>query len=497
MNVKGTIEEAREFEAKMKKEMNKNLNILSKDGGDDEEENGKLADEEDEEMERRSKSKKSRYHHHSSQRHSNRKADQPETEKATANETFYTKNSKLLQSHPLKVNLMFRYRQYHLTCTFTFFHKLGKWWFSAFSLCYFYLYFLELIGLHYSIENVSHSTSIDPRFSVISYESNIFSKLFNSKDTGCRCPNMTIVHLLKRYEIDSYLQLLPFINYSYDWAQRMAGIEYLSADERPVLSSSGILRVKPSIAIDSIDKTIKALSQRFQSRINLQEQLYELQNKKSVDTGKFESLLDSNVMFDNFNQSSLKPANSIQSFERISGETFLSEIDKFCSKKQKLIEYFGQDDDEDDDIFDQNNFIFKLSLETISTVVDDCGRLNSYLIIPLDYPEKWPFFILFFDHQSYLEANWLGSLEEHLNVRLPLKIYKQAQSIEAALYSTTLLLRQVYDLQCGFDIIIGAREKLHSKANNSLEVYSGPKCVNAFQSSSIIEGRDHSLKFEN
>ena len=318
---------------------------------------------------------------------------------------------------------------------------------------------------------------------------------------------MTIEHLLRRYEIDSYLQLLPFTKYSYDWAQRMAGIEYLNTEERPVLSSSGILRVKPSIAIDSIDKTIQALSHRFQSRINLQEQLYELQTKKCVDTVKFESLLDSNVMFDNFNKSSLKPNNSINSIERMSVEHFLNEIEAYPIKKSKLIDYFGHDE-EDEDIFDQNNFIFKLIFQgsSINNADNESANLNyvlsSYLIIPLDYPEKWPFFILLFDKSQnsgstfYMESKWLQSLEEHINVRLPMKVYKQAQNIEASLYSTTLLLRQVYDLQCGLENIIDAREKLIHKANESLEVYSGPKCVNAFQSSSIIEGRDHSLKFE-
>ena len=129
VNIKGTIEEAREFEAKLKKEMNRNLNIISKDGIDEEEDNIKQIDDEDEEVERRSKSKKSRYHHHNSQRNidSAKKVDLMDFEESKTDEDpFYNTHSKLLQSHPVKVNLMFRYRNYHLICTFTFFHKLGK-----------------------------------------------------------------------------------------------------------------------------------------------------------------------------------------------------------------------------------------------------------------------------------------------------------------------------------------------------------------------------------
>lgn len=329
--------------------------------------------------------------------------------------------------------------------------------------------------------------------------------LLNSTDTGLKSPNSTIEHILNRYDIDSFDKLWPYIGYAYDWAQRIAGIEFLHPDKRPFLSSGGIIRVSSSIATASLDKTIKAINFRFQARINLQEQILDIYTKKCIDTNKFESLLDSDEMYDDLDKAHLKPKCTIASFARLNTEAFLSEMENFPKKKRQLVEYFDNESDSDSalcDIFDQTNFIFKLNL-----VSDNANNnLNATVIVPHNYPQKWPFFILTRDlisvgavldssSPTYLEPSWLRTLEEHMNVRLPLKVFNQAKKLEETIFPTTLLLRQIYDLQCGLDSIANAQKQLIHKSNQSMEVYSGPKCVNAFLSLSIVQGRDHSLKF--
>lgn len=351
--------------------------------------------------------------------------------------------------------------------------------------------------MNYSVENLSNSAIVDSAFSVTNYESNLFSKLLSSSDTGCKSPNLAVEHILKRNDIDSFDKLLPYIGYTYDWAQRMAGIEFLHPDQRPMVTSS-IIRVKSSIAIDSLDQTIKAINSRFQARINLQEQINEIHSKKCIDTHKFESLLDANEIYDDLDK--VEPKSSIISLERLNSESFLDEIDHYPSRKRQLVDYFDYESSEDSelsrDIFDQNNFIFKL----VITSEDEGYLLNATIMVPHSYPQKWPFFILNRDamvstlEHSYLETNWIKTLEEHVNVRLPLKVYQQAKELEEAIYPTTLLLRQTYDLLRGLDVIAGARKQLTNKSGQSMEVYSGPKSVNSFSSMSVVEGRDHSLK---
>lgn len=132
VSICGTAEEAQEFEKELKKEsvgsfFNHN---------DDDDENNKQQDEDDEDTGHRSKSK-ARYHHQSSiSEHSSKQVEgmvngvdkmdvsADLTENAEQN-NFQQKNAKLLQSHPIKVKLMFRYRHYHMIITFTFFTKLG------------------------------------------------------------------------------------------------------------------------------------------------------------------------------------------------------------------------------------------------------------------------------------------------------------------------------------------------------------------------------------
>ncbi len=365
----------------------------------------------------------------------------------------------------------------------------------------------EIVGVNYSIENLSNSNTIDPEFSVTNYSSNIFSMLLNPSDTGLKSPNSTVEHILNRYDIDSFDKLWPYIGYAYDWAQRISGIEYLHPDKRPLLSSGGIIRVSSSIATASIDKTIKAINFRFQARINLQEQILDIYSKQYIDTNKFESLLDSDEMYDDLNKAHLKPKCALSAFTRIDSERFLSEMEHFPKKKHQLVEYFDNESDSESalcDIFDQTNFLFKL---TMGSDEDAANKgLNATVIVPHNYPQKWPFFILTrkqsdsnvqsdSSSSTYLEPTWLRSLEEHINVRLPLKVFQQAKSLEETLFPTTLLLRQIYDLQCGLDILADAGTQLIRKSNQSMEVYTGPKCVNSFLSLSIVQGRDHSLKF--
>lgn len=475
INLLGTQEEAQEYEFKLKKENDGYFpNVF-----DDDDDNNKQ-DEDDDDVGHRSKSK-SRHNHQSSNGELSFTDKMDISTEISETESFAKKHAKLLQSHPLKVNLVLHFHHYQLMITFTFYSKI------------------EMVGINYTIENINNSNSVESQFCMTDKESNVFSKLLASDDTGLRSPNPAVEYLLKRHDIESFESLIPHIGYAYDWAQRMAGIEFLNPDQQPIVSSDGTIRVKSSIVIDSLDKTIKAIYNRFQARINLQEQVIDIVKTKLVDMKKFESLLDTNEMFDDFDMKSLKPNCSIRSFDRLTSELFIEKIETLPILKRRMVEYFDCDDNESsNDMFDSNNFFFKLIIANNSTNENDYV-LCATIIVPHNYPQRWPFFVLNFEscpnESSYLDTNWLRSLEEHINVILPHKVYQQAIKAEAALYPTTLLLRQIYDVQVGLDVISDARRQLSHKSSQSMEVYSGPRCVNSFTSMSIVQGRDHSLKF--
>lgn len=300
--------------------------------------------------------------------------------------------------------------------------------------------------------------------------------------------------------------MIPDTGYTYDWTQRMAGIEYLNTDEKPLLGSSGNTRIKSSISIDCLDKIIKLIIHRFQSRINLQEQLQELFVNKSIDLKKFNHLIDAEELLLQINSNKLE--STIKVFEMITGDQLLNEIDS--KMKKRLFVFFEKDDTGDqrkifsDDLFDPKNFIFKLIIknEKLSNY-----EFDSYIIIPLNYPNCWPFFLLSIrsismDKQtneelnySFLMDNCIHSLEEHINLNLPEIVIEQTAGNET-LYSTTLLLRQVYELQIGIDTIINANiEYKQNDKNVTLDVYCGPRGVNSLNRKSIVQGHDHSLKF--
>lgn len=366
----------------------------------------------------------------------------------------------------------------------------------------YYFTLIELVGLTYKIDSLSSSNLTEPKFSVINHDNNIFTKLLSSTDTGLKCPNAKIEYLLSRFGIDSYSNLIPEIGYTYDWTQRIAGIEYLNPDENPLLSSSGIIHVKSSIAIDCLDKTIRTMIHRFRSRINLQQQLDHIRFNKFIDV----NLFDNSVISNGQNLIFTKPRCFIQSFDRISSEELINELDSY--QKKNLIEYFEQDVDDGNafcnDLFDQNNFIYKLILkcellDSSSIQQSNLSEWNVYIIIPHNYPRRWPFFILSSATNGpfFLYRNWIRNLEEHINVNLAENMMKQQRlRNEDEFFSKTLLLRQIYDLQCGFDVISDGCVKYEQQANNeSIEAYSGPRCVNSFLSTLIAQGHDHSLKF--
>ncbi|OTF77468.1 hypothetical protein BLA29_001030 [Euroglyphus maynei] len=477
VSIQGSAEEAQEFESKQKNESNL-LSLVNSLQKETDEENGFQFEDEEDESEHRKKSKKSRYH---SQRHV---AEQSTTLNSDSKNDIHSRYSKLLTFHPIKIFVNFRYHNYQIVCIFTYFPKL------------------ELVGFTYKIDNLSSSNLTEPKFSVINYDSNIFTKLLSSTDTGLKCPNAKIEYLLRRFGIDSYADLIPEIGYTYDWTQRIAGIEYLNADENPLLSNSGIIRVKSSIAIDCLDKTVTTMMHRFQSRIDLQQQLDHIRSNKRIDVNLFNSSIVSNgqnIIF-------TKPRCFIQSFDRITSDELINELDSY--QKKNLIQYFEQDVDNGNgfcnDLFDQNNFIYKLilrseSLDCSSIQQTNLSELNVYIIVPHNYPRRWPFFILSLATNGlfFLYRNWIRNLEEHINVNLAENLIKQQRlKNEDEFFTKTLLLRQIYDLQCGFDVIMDGCIKYEQQSNNeSIEAYSGPRCVNSFLSTLIAQGHDHSLKF--
>lgn len=361
-----------------------------------------------------------------------------------------------------------------------------------------------MIGVNYQLETLSYSIGSSP-FSVTNLESNLLSKLLDAQDTGLTPPNAAALHVLRMAGIESYQQLFSYLGYTYQWAQSIAGLEFLNTELKPQLLNDGRIRAKASLAVESIEDTIKAIYNRLQARIDLQEQLNEIYSKKQIDVNKFENLESVGTL------PALLPNSQLKHFDQINLEQFLTEMDKQKRRKEELIKFFGSDDRDDTqvlgDIFDENNFFYKLLVETVFCVKEgEVSKsrhytLNALIIIPHNYPSRCPFFLMSLPETHpedtlpahYLELKWLRSLEEHINVNLPLNVLRQTTGTNKP--TKWLLMRQIFDTQCGLDVIIDTRRKLLLKENRAMQVYSGPLSVNHSLAMSIVEGRDHLLRY--
>lgn len=90
---------------------------------DDDDDNNKQ-DEDDDDVGHRSKSK-SRHNHQSSNGELSITDKMDISIEISETENFAKKHAKLLQSHPLKVNLVLHFHHYQLMITFTFYSKIG------------------------------------------------------------------------------------------------------------------------------------------------------------------------------------------------------------------------------------------------------------------------------------------------------------------------------------------------------------------------------------
>ncbi|UXI20277.1 congested-like trachea protein [Sarcoptes scabiei] len=518
--IEGSAEETQEYEAKLRNQSNIYLMTIDKCKYDDEDDNNDgsdgtlvlnstiknrlLDDDDDDEREHRTqKPKKSRYHSHHKSDPSNRNLDAIEKNTSDNKSIDVQKNdiecekSKLLQCYPIKIVLILKYRHYQLRCSFKFFDKL------------------ELIGFHYEIESNNKNEDLFAEFSVIDYESNIFSKLFTSNDDGCNCPNETLTHLLRRFGLHSFTEILNTTGYTFDWAQRIAGIEFLKPNERPFRASNGIIRVKSSIANGCIDQAIRSLSKRFKNRINLQEQLREIFVRRESYLGKV-----------------LKKPNSHIAFcQRITSNELIEEINP--KSKENLIDYFDHLDNDPnesiaDDLFNANNFMMKLLIrnESKNSAMNEddsnqCYEFKVFVIIPTEYPDKWPFFLISLVKNIglkgiFLFRSWIRSLEEQINVLLPQRFYHLSLASnldesendvagESLSFSKNLLLKQITELRYGLDSIIDSHQEFVQKSSQTLLSISSDsvglirqQCLSTARAnrSTLINGHDHSLNFD-
>lgn len=482
----GSLEEAQEFKEKLRQELSKRQHGQLRKEEDDEE-----GGEDDEEKQRRKvRGKKSRFNSVSQQQ-------QHETSKDSNNESGglqdvsnismdvdvddNNKYEKVLLADPIKVNVVFPCQNYKLSCLFTYFHNLGLLIPLDLGLCVFLivcLLFVEMVGVNYQLETVSFSTGSSSPFSVINFESNLLSKLLDAGDTGLAPPNPAAVHVLRLAGIESYQQLFVHLGYTYEWAQSIAGLEFLDAQHRPQPLNEGRIRAKSALAIESIGETIKAIYRRLEARIDLQEQLNVLFITKQIDVNMFENL--TGIL------PAISPSSQLTQFDRIGLEQFLAEMDRQPRRKEELIKFFSSEAADGTqplaDIFDENNFFFKLEAETIFAVKESevvqsrHYTLGALIIIPHNYPARWPFLLLTLadTHAEdtlpahYLEPKWLRALEEHINVHLPLNVVP----------TKWLLMRQIFDIQCGLDVLIDTRRRLMLKENPAMQVVSGPHAVN-------------------
>ena len=341
---------------------------LNAKGEEEEEEN----EEQDDEEVRSSKKKKSR--HRKSVSHSHK--------------TSFL--NKLIVCHPLTVEIIFKSNDSILKCVFS------------------YLLRLEIVSVKVTVEQ----NTVLSHYEVLN--ESVLSHLLTTGDDGLRSPNPANEHTLKAYGIHDFSSLNLQIGFAYEWCQRLSGLDFITNFAKNTFNS---------LSINSMDETIKAIVQRFDSRLALQRQLCNL---------------DSNSII-------LPPALAEKTCPQI-----LCQIKEF--KELHTEEFLSMSRLNDDILMEtldlENSFIYRTTLERGS------ATLSALILIPIDYPKNPPFFHLSVGHLNERKIQGCDSslreLEQLLNCWCPENCPQSTIS--------SLLSFQMHRLQLGFDVYLEANQ---------------------------------------
>ncbi|XP_008559444.1 THO complex subunit 5 homolog [Microplitis demolitor] len=151
------------------------------------------------------------------------------------------KKSKILHKHPLNVKIIITIN--------------GE---TKMTLDFYYLTFLKVITVESRLDTVD-SDSATAR-DMLNSES-ILRELY-PQDTGAESPNPANTYQLKRYHLAPFGSL--GLGIPYKWAQRMAGINFISAD-----SNSDQHITRQQLAQNNVESILKEIKRRVKARLDL------------------------------------------------------------------------------------------------------------------------------------------------------------------------------------------------------------------------------------
>ena len=297
----------------------------------------------------------------------------------------------------------------------------------------------------------------------------MFINLLTSGDIGDVCPNpVTEQQLIKdlSYSPQTYFDEVGF---THCWTQKLGGIEFLNCCEQPKNSKISTIRIRDSSSKKIVSDVVVGIESRFKSRISLQNQLAEIFQINPTLPEEGKAFLRGSMKID------------VDAFNTILEEYPRGEMFK---------EYFGKlEHPEDIQMFSTVNFLYKFIFE-IYEVKFVCG-----LILPHQYPQKWPFFVILTESQWWNIDNWIEQLEKHINIDFPLRL---SEELNEDIFIETLLHRQIIEIQCGLFTLMNTKKVIEDNDSNGSKnasnmEYSGPNSFNLNFATQITSGLTHEL----
>ncbi|XP_050092714.1 THO complex subunit 5 homolog isoform X1 [Anopheles aquasalis] len=189
----------------------------------------------------------------------------------------------------------------------------------------------------------------------------ILSELF-SNDTGLESPNPKTNYQLNEIieDADLFITLLKErgLGKPYRWAQELCGLEFISApNNRSLTQSSGTL-LKTDYSKKTIPSILRKIRTRWEARIQLYKQIYELESK----------LIDTSI--NNEHDHPIRISSTLLQWISISFEDYLA-----SGVSLKFLE---------------DGIAFARDLFFRAIVVRGSAKLESYICIPCCYPETSP-----------------------------------------------------------------------------------------------------------
>ncbi|KAL1494528.1 hypothetical protein ABEB36_010112 [Hypothenemus hampei] len=171
---------------------------------------------------------------------------------------FEEKKKKLLEMHPLKVEVNFFVEDGpELSVNFSYYTKL------------------KLVTVNSKVKVPTKITANSAKEILAGH--NILSELIDS-DTGLESPNPSTGYLLKKMGLGSFQLLIPDIGYAYGWAQSVCGINFLTSK-----------KFCEKLSQQNVEITLKIIRKRLANRTHLARQMQQLESNilpsipKSID----------------------------------------------------------------------------------------------------------------------------------------------------------------------------------------------------------------------